>query len=262
MGKLDDKVAVITGGASGIGAATAEHFAQEGARVVVADVQEEEGRAVAKSLGEAAVFARTDVSREQDVQAAVELAVSHFGRLDIMYNNAGVPGPKGSICECPAEGLAAAIAVNLNGVFFGMKHAGRVLAEQGSGSILSTASIAGTTSGTGPHVYSATKAAVVHLTRSVALELGERGVRVNCICPGGVTTPFVLAAAGVPPEAMESIKEAMGRMQPIARAGAAIDIARTAAWLCSDEGDYITGQAITVDGGESLGKMWSKQYLR
>lgn len=262
MGKLDDKVAVITGGASGIGATSAEHFVHEGARVVVADVQEEEGRALVKSLGEAAVFVRTDVSREQDVQAAVELALSRFGRLDIMYNNAGILGPKGSICECPAEGLAAAMAVNLNGVFFGMKHAGRVLVEQGSGSILSTASIAGTTSGAGPHVYSTTKAAVIHLTRSVALELSERGVRVNCICPGGVITPFILAAAGAPPEAMEGFKEAMGQTQPIARAGMSIDIARTAAWLCSEEGDYITGQAITVDGGESLGTLWSKQYLK
>lgn len=262
MGKLDDKVAVITGGASGIGAAAAEHFVHEGARVVIADVQEEEGRALAKSLGRAAVFGLTDVTREQDVQASVELAISHFGRLDIMYNNAGILGPKGSICECPAEGLAAAMAVNLNGVFFGMKHAGRVLAQQGSGSILSTASIAGTTSGAGPHVYSATKAAVIHLTRSVALELSEQGVRVNCICPGGVTTPFILAAAGAPPEAMESFREAMSRMQPISRAGMPMDVARTAAWLCSEEGDYITGQAITVDGGESLGKMWSKQYLK
>ena len=262
MGKLDDKVAVITGGASGIGATSAEHFVKEGARVVVADVQEEEGRAVAKVLGEAAVFARTDVTREQDVQAAVELAISHFGRLDIMFNNAGILGPKGSICECPAEGLAAAIDVNLKGVFFGMKHAGRVLAEQGSGSILSTSSIAGTTSGAGPHVYSTTKAALVHLTRSVALELGERGVRVNCICPGGVATPFVLAVAGAPPEAIEGIREAMSQMQPIARAGATIDIARTAAWLCSEEGDYITGQAITIDGGESLGTMWSNRHYK
>jgi NAD(P)-dependent dehydrogenase (short-subunit alcohol dehydrogenase family) len=262
MGKLDGKVAVITGGASGIGAASAEYFVHEGARTVVADLQEEEGRAVAKSLGEAAVFARTDVTNEQDVQAAVELAVSHFGRLDIMFNNAGILGPKGSICECPAEELAAALDVNVKGAFFGMKHAGRVLAQQGSGSILSTSSIAGTTSGAGPHVYSTTKAALVHLTRSVALELGERGVRVNCICPGGVPTPFVLAVAGAPPEAMEGIQEAMSRMQPIARAGTTLDIARAAAWLCSDEGDYITGQAITIDGGESLGTMWSKRHYK
>ena len=207
MGKLDDKVAVITGWSSGIGATSAEQFVQEGARVVVADIQEEEGRALAESLGEAAVFARTDVTREQDVQAAVELAVSHFGRLDIMFNNAGILGPKGSICDCPAEDLATAMAVNLNGVFFGMKHAGRVLAQQGSGSILSTSSIAGTTSGAGPHIYSTTKAALVHLTRSVALELGERGVRVNCICPGGVVTPFVLSVAGAPPEAIEGIRQ-------------------------------------------------------
>ena len=262
MGKLDDKVAVITGGASGIGATTAEYFVQEGARVVVADVQEEEGRAVTKPLGEAAVFVRTDVTREQDVQAAVELALSRFGRLDIMYNNAGILGPRGSICECPTRSFEAAMAVNLNGVFFGMKHAGRVLAQQGSGSILSTSSIAGTTSGAGPHVYSATKAAVIHLTRSVALELSERGVRVNCICPGGVTTPFVLAAASAPPEAMDGITRAMATMQPLARAGVPLDIARAAAWLCSEEADYITGQAITVDGGESLGKMWSKRHYR
>jgi NAD(P)-dependent dehydrogenase (short-subunit alcohol dehydrogenase family) len=262
MGKLDEKVAVITGGASGIGAACAEHFVSEGARVVVADVQEEEGRAVAKALDASAVFARTDVTREQDVQAAVELAVSHFGRLDVMFNNAGVLGPKGSICECPADELAAAIDVNLKGAFFGMKHAGRILAEQGSGVILTTSSIAGTTSGAGPHVYSTTKAALVHLTRSVALELGERGVRVNCICPGGVPTPFTLAVAGAPPEAIDGIREAMSRMQPLARAGAALDIARTAVWLCSEEGDYITGQAITVDGGESLGTLWSKRHYK
>jgi NAD(P)-dependent dehydrogenase (short-subunit alcohol dehydrogenase family) len=103
---------------------------------------------------------------------------------------------------------------------------------------------------------------LVHLTRSVALELGERGVRVNCICPGGIPTPFTLAVSGAPPEAMEGIKEAMSRMQPIARAGATIDVARTAAWLCSEEGDYITGQAITVDGGESLGTMWSKRHYK
>jgi NAD(P)-dependent dehydrogenase (short-subunit alcohol dehydrogenase family) len=262
MGKLEGQVAVITGGASGIGAATAEHFAQHGARVVVADVQEDEGRAVADAIGEAAVFARTDVGREGDVRAAVELAVSHFGRLDIMYNNAGVLGPRGSICDCSTPEFEVAMAVNLNGVFFGMKHAGSVLAAQGSGSILSTASIAGTTPGTGPHIYAAAKAAVIQLTRSVALELGERGVRVNCICPGGVTTPFVLVAANAPPEAMEGIARAMGRMQPIPRAGVAMDIARAAAWLCSDEADYVTGQAITVDGGESLGKLWSKQYLK
>jgi NAD(P)-dependent dehydrogenase (short-subunit alcohol dehydrogenase family) len=262
MGKLEGKVAVITGGASGIGATTAEHFVREDARVVVADVQEDEGRAVAEALGEAAVFACTDVTREHDVQAAVELAVSHFGHLDIMYNNAGILGPRGSISECPTQGFEAAMAVNLNGVFFGMKHAGRFLAAQGSGSILSTASIAGTTPGTGPHIYSAGKAAVVQLTRSVALELGERGVRVNCICPGGVATPFVLTAAGAPPEAMEAITRAMDLTQPIPRAGVAMDIARAAAWLCSDEADYVTGQAITVDGGESLGKMWSKQFVK
>jgi len=262
MGKLEGKVAVITGGASGIGATTAELFVREGARVVVADVQEDKGRAVAEALGEAALFTRTDVTREPDVQAAVELAVSHFGRLDIMYNNAGVLGPRGSICECSTPDFEGAMAVNLNGVFFGIKHAGRVLAAQGSGSILSTSSIAGTTPGTGPHIYATGKAAVIQLTRSVALELGERGVRVNCICPGGVTTPFVLTAANAPPEAMESIARAMDKMQPISRAGVAMDIAQAAAWLCSDEAEYVTGQALAVDGGQGLGKMWSKQSLK
>jgi NAD(P)-dependent dehydrogenase (short-subunit alcohol dehydrogenase family) len=262
MGKLEGKVAVITGGASGIGASTAELFVREGARVVVADIQEDLGRTVAEALGKAAIFACTEVAREHDVQAAVELAVSHFGRLDIMYNNAGVPGPRGSICDCPTADFERAMAVNLNGVFFGIKHAGRVLAAQGSGSILSTASIAGTTPGTGPHIYGAGKAAVVQLTRSVALELGERGVRVNCICPGGVATPFVLTAANAPPEAMDSITRAMEKMQPIARAGIAMDIAQAAAWLCSDEAEYVTGQALAVDGGQGLGKMWSKQSLK
>ena len=262
MGKLEGKVAVITGGASGIGATTAELFVGEGARVVIGDVQEEQGRALAGSLGEMAVFEPADVTREEDVRATVERAVSHFGRLDIMFNNAGVLGPRGSICEAPFQGFETAMAVNVRGVFFGMKHAGRVLAEQGSGSILTTSSIAGITPGTGPHVYAATKAAIIQLTRSVALELGERGVRVNCICPGGVATPFVLTAASAPPEAMDSIVRAMATMQPLARAGVPLDIARAAAWLCSDEADYITGQAIPVDGGEGLGKMWSKQQLK
>ncbi len=262
MGKLNGRVAVITGGASGIGEATVRLFVEEGAQVIIADIQEEAGKSLAKELGDAAQFQNTDVTRESAVEAAVARAVSEFGRLDVMYNNAGAFGEKGSVLDLTEAGFDTTIAVNLRSVFFGLKHAGRVLAEQGSGSIISTASIAGQIAGGGPHLYSTSKAGVIQLTRSTALELGERGVRVNCICPGGVTTPFIANAVGVPAEAQEGLFKAMASTQALDRAGLPIDIARTALWLASDDANYITGQAITVDGGEATGPKWSEQFVQ
>lgn len=262
MRRLEGKVGIVTGGASGIGEASVRLFVGEGARVVIADIQDQAGENLAVELGDGAIYAATDVTRESDVEGVVARALDNYGRLDFMFNNAGGFGGRGSITELSEEAFDATVGLLLKSVFFGMKHAGRVLAEQGSGCVLSTASIAGLIAGGGPHLYSTAKAAVIQLTRSVALELGEHNVRVNCICPGGVPTPFVLGAVGVGEEAKRGIEEAMTKTQPIPRAGSPMDIARAALWLCSDDADYITGQAITVDGGEATGRTWSKQYLK
>src|SRR5689334_1261925 len=186
MSSLAGKVVVITGAASGIGAGSARHFVEHGARIVVADVLDAEGRALCDTLGEAAEYVHCDVTVEADVQAAVTRATTRFGRLDCMFNNAGTGGVYGPITETPVEGFDRGMALLVRGVFLGMKHAAPVMIAQRSGSIISTASVAGLGVGYGPHVYSAAKAAVIHLTRSVASELGEHNVRVNCICPGGI----------------------------------------------------------------------------
>ena len=182
MAVLADKVAVITGGTSGIVANTVETFVREGARVVFTGRQEAKGTDLVKRLGDAALFLAGDVSIEGHVKEAVDLAVTSFGRPDCMFNNAGAPGAAGPIAAIPADDFDATVAVLFRGVFLGMKHAAPLMIEQGPGTIITNASVAGLRTGYGPHIYSATKAAVIHLTRSVAMELGEHGVRVNCIC--------------------------------------------------------------------------------
>ncbi len=194
MGRLDGKVAVITGGASGIGEGTVRLFVEEGARVVIADVQDAKGEMLADILGGRAIYQHTDVSDEAQVKAAVQRAVDEYGSLDCIYNNAGFGGAVGPIEEIPVEEYDRTMNVLLRGVFLGMTHAAPVMKAQGSGSIISTASVAGIRGGDGPHIYSTAKAAVIHLTKTVALELGESGVRVNCICPGGIATPLLAGA--------------------------------------------------------------------
>ena len=251
MGRLDAKVAVITGGASGIGEAAARIFAAEGARVVIADIQDERGEALAAGLGGAAVYQHTDVTREDDVRAVVARAVSAFGRIDCIYNNAGFIGAVGPIEDIPVDEYDRTMAVLLRSVFLGMKFAAPPMKAQGAGSIISTASVAGLMAGEGPHVYATAKAAIVHLTRSVALELGPHGVRVNCICPGATLTPLVLQGIPETPQAEDAVKAVFTRFQPIPRAGMPDDIARAALWLASDDSTFVTGQAIAVDGGLS-----------
>jgi NAD(P)-dependent dehydrogenase (short-subunit alcohol dehydrogenase family) len=257
MGALDGKVAVVTGGASGIGEATVRLFAEEGARVVIADMQEERGRSVALAIGKEVLFQPCEVSREDQVAAAVARAVDAFGRLDCMFNNAGFGGALGPIDETPVEEFDLTLAVLVRGVFLGMKHAAPVMKAQGSGSIINTGSVAGMSAGFGPHVYSAAKAAVIHLTRSVALELAEQSVRVNCICPGFIATPLSANAVGGPAEAVERIKPQMAHAQPIPRSGEPEDIAQMALWLASDVSSFVTGQALVVDGGVASGRKWS-----
>ena len=262
-GRLDGKVAIVTGGASGIGERTVELFVEQGAKVLVADLQDDKGERLAERLGKAAAYQRTDVTSEADVAAAVAAAVKRFGRLDCMFNNAGFPGVTGKITEIPVEGFDTTVAVLLKGVFLGIKHAGQVMRKQGSGSIISTASVAGIGAGFGPHIYSAAKAAVIHLTKSVSVELGEDGVRVNCICPGGIATPIFGKAMGmatqVADRTVEVMKQVLPMMQAIKRAGLPEDIAQAALWLASDESSFVNGHALVVDGGLTSGRPWSQQ---
>lgn len=259
MGRLDGKVAVITGGASGMGAATVRRFVGEGARVVIADLQETAGAALEAELGGAAVFCRTDVGRETEVQAMIELAVSRFGGLDILFNNAGFGGVAGPIDQTDmGEAYAITVAGLLTGPILGIKHAVAPMRARGGGSIISTASVAGLRGGMGPHVYSALKAAVLGLTRSVAVELSIDRIRVNAICPGGIVTPIFLGGrklkAGANVSLEETLRPAFAQMQPIPRAGEPLDIANAALFLASDESSFITGQELVVDGGLTIGR--------
>jgi NAD(P)-dependent dehydrogenase (short-subunit alcohol dehydrogenase family) len=229
MGKLDGKTAIVTGGTSGIGAATVRLFVENGARVLSADIQDEKGAAMAQALGENAAYSHADVSQESDVKALVDRALKEFGRLDCIFNNAGIPGPGGPIDTVPSDEFDATIAVHLRGVFLGIKYAAPVMKRQGAGSIINTGSVAGLHTGYAGHAYSAAKAAIIHFTRSVAMELGESGVRVNCICPGGIATPIFGVGLGLPREAadqtVDGIKSVLAALQPIRRAGLPEDIA-------------------------------------
>ena len=258
MGKLDGRVAIVTGGASGIGEATVKLFHAEGARVVAADVQDARGKRLAEELGAGVVYQHADVSQEADVKALVDRAVGEFSCLDCLFNNAGFVGARGPIDTIPVDEFDLTLGVLLRGVFLGMKHAAPVMKQQGSGSIISTASVAGLQAGFGPHPYSAAKAAVVQLTRTVATELGESGVRVNCICPGGIATPLLASAFGEGEAALGTLCNLLALAQPIRRAGLPEDIARAALWLASDDASFVNGQAIVVDGGLTSGRPWSQ----
>ncbi len=257
--RLAGKVAVVTGGASGIGEATVRRFTDEGARVVIADVQEDRGAALSAEIGESAIFRRTDVSVEDDVESAVAAAVDTFGRIDVMVNNAGFIGPRVRIADTTAEGYRQVFDVLVLGAIFGCKHAARVMAAHGSGSIITTASIASVASGYGPHLYTAAKSALAGLTRSVAAELSQYGVRVNAVCPGGTLTPMNLDAMGGE-SARPVLTGYLAQMQPIHRAGLPEDMAAAYLWLAGDETTFVTGQLIVVDGGATGASGWSPLY--
>jgi NAD(P)-dependent dehydrogenase (short-subunit alcohol dehydrogenase family) len=266
MGRLQGKVAVITGAASGIGEATARLFAFEGAEVLLADLNDDKGENLAAAIvasGGKAFYVHADVAREADVKAMIDAAVSRYGRLDTVFNNAGFGGTTGPIAEIPVEEFDATMGVLLRGVFLGIKHAAPILASQGSGTIINTASVAGLRAGYAPHVYSVAKAAVIQLTRTVAMELGEKGVRVNCICPGGIATPLLASGFGGEgmdeASAMELVKQAIAMFQPVQRAGLPEDIASAALWLASEESSFVNGHALVVDGGLTGGALWSMQ---
>src|SRR3984957_16419817 len=264
MGRLDGKVAVITGATSGIGLRTAEVFVAEGARIVIAGRRAPEGEALAKKLGANCIFLKTDVTVEDQMRALIGQAVTKFGRIDCLFNNAGGPAQIGGIEGLEVDRFDAAIATLLRSVMLGMKHAAPHMKKQGSGSIINNGSIAGQRTGySSSMVYSAAKAAVIHLTRCVAMELGESGVRVNSISPGLIATGIFGKALGLSIEAAERTPDTMRAVsknaQPIPRAGLPEDIARAAVFLASDESSFINGHDLVVDGAITGGRNWTAQ---
>jgi NAD(P)-dependent dehydrogenase (short-subunit alcohol dehydrogenase family) len=228
-------------------------FVAEGARVVAAGRREAEGHALEAKCGPALSFIQTDVTDETSVKEMVEHAVTRFGRLDCLVNNAGSGSPMVSITEVAAEHFSLVFETNVRGVMFGMKHATPIMIAQGSGSIISIGSAAGLRGGLAGHIYSASKAAVIHLSRNVASEISSRGVRVNTISPGGIVTGIFAKAAGLDgakaERALGAISDLFASLQPIRRAGFTEDIANAAVFLASDAGSFITGLDLAVDGG-------------
>jgi NAD(P)-dependent dehydrogenase (short-subunit alcohol dehydrogenase family) len=253
-GQLEGKVAVVTGAASGIGAAIARRFVAEGACVVLADLQVEAADAVAGQLGPAAVALATDVSDDAAVGRAVDLAVQRFGGLDVMVNNAGIVGVLGRIADTPPDAWDRTVSVLLRGVYSGMRHAARAMVPQGrGGAILSIASTAGVMGGLGPHCYTACKHAVVGLTKSVASELGADRIRVNAIAPGNTVTAMTASVITGDPGATEATTKAIASMSPLGDAGLPEDIADAAVFLASDQARMVTGHTLLVDAGQTIG---------
>jgi len=246
LGRLDDKVAIITGASSGMGRATAVLFAKEGAKVVVADIVVEAGEetvGIVKQAGGEAIFVMTDVSKAEDVKKMIKVALDTYGRLDILINCAGIAGKEVSTVDCPEEVFNKVIATNLNGVWLGMKYAIPEMLKTGGGSIINFASIAALEAYVGIPAYSASKGAVISLSRAAAIEYSRKNVRVNCVAPGHIATPMLLGAWS--PEALKRFAE----ISPQGRLGKPEEVAQVVLFLASDESSHITGQTVVIDGG-------------
>lgn len=264
-GRYVGKVAVVTGGASGLGAALAALIVDEGGSVVIADIGLDRAKSIAADLGKRAHAIGCDVTKEKQVSNAIDAAVKKFGRLDGVFANAGIVGAAGPMATTPMADYDKTMDVLCRGVFMTVKHGARVLQEQGQGgSIVCTSSVAGVAGGLGPHVYSVAKAAVIGLTRSAASELMAHGVRVNAISPGSIPTGMTAHVMTGDADAVEKAAKAMASRSKIGRAGKADDIAETALFLMSDAGSYITGQVIVVDGGDLIqphGANWTQPRM-
>ncbi|CAJ1809463.1 unnamed protein product [Sphenostylis stenocarpa] len=271
--RLEGKIAIVTGGARGIGEATVRVFVKHGAKVVIADVEDAAGAMLAETLSPSATYVHCDVSLEKEVENLVSSTISRYGHLDIMFNNAGVLGNQSnnkSIVNFDPNEFDRVMSVNVKGVALGIKHAARVMIPRGVGCIISTSSVAGLMGGLGPHAYTASKHAIVGLTKNTSCELGRYGIRVNCISPFGVATSMLVNAwracdeevdheginFGVPlPEEVEKMEEFVRGLAnlkgPTLRA---LDIAEAALYLASDESKYVSGHNLVVDGGVTSSK--------
>lgn len=258
MTNLKGRAAIVTGAASGIGAAIARGVVECGGRVVIADIAEEGGRALAKELGTTALFVRTDVGEQADLENAVARCIESFGGLGIMVNNAGYGGVFGPIDSLDVDGWDETFRILLKGVFLGCRAAVPALRKAGGGSIINIASGAGIRAGYGAHAYATAKAAVIHLTSSVALEVAPDNIRVNAITPGWIATPLATSSlSGTPEEVAEKaqrMRDAMVGPQPLKHMGQPQDIANAALFLASEQGKFVTGHNLVVDGGLSVGR--------
>ena len=252
--RLEGKVAVITGGASGIGASTVGRFIEEGASVVLGDIQSKLGTEIANSHGKSALFHKCDVTNDRDMSRLIDFAIDTHGKIDIMMNNAGIVGARGPISKIPLEEFETTIQIHLIGTFLGTKYAAEVMMPVQSGSIINLASTAGVNGGWGPHAYAAAKHGIVGLTKNVAAELCRYGIRVNCIAPGSTVTPLVAKAHLDDHEALSEVTEKLADNSPIlGRPGQAIDIANAALYLASEESGNTNGHCLVVDGGATTG---------
>src|SRR6516165_5737707 len=268
MLSLERKIAVITGGTSGIGARTAALFVEEGARVVIAGRRRERGEQLARALGEFARFVRTDVAVEADVRAMIEQTITWFGRIDCLVNNAGTGSQWVRIAEVDLDRFDAAIAVHVRGALAAMKYAVPIMAAQRSGSVINVASVNGVRAGLGGLYYSVAKAAAIHLTHCAAVELGEKGIRVNTISPGPIVTGIFGKGQGLAPDeadaqpqlAEAAIASVLPRWQALGRVGQPDDIAQAALFLAGDASRLVSGHNLVVDGGIVAG--WPAAAVR